>query len=178
MTTEPKLWRFEDFLSNSLVVPCSLGSPPLNLQNARRASFSQTKCYKNFPVKAIQQWKTEKINYMYLIRPKSHLWTSLVTLVYFFNLSVNYSKDECDLCFQDEQLVQKYKITKEPYSYDCPASHVWHILKLVWDNNRKTSATYLLRVGQILPKRSKLQRLRSPALELDKPLSHAPGDSR
>ena len=24
---EPKLWRFADFLSNSLVVPCSLGSP-------------------------------------------------------------------------------------------------------------------------------------------------------
>ena len=50
----------------------------------------------------------------YLQKPGSHLRTSLVTLVDFFNLSVNYSKDECDLCFQDEQLVQKDKITKDP----------------------------------------------------------------
>ena len=46
--------------------------------------------------------------------PKLHLRTSLVTLVDFFNLSINYSKDECDLRFQDEQLFQKDKITKKP----------------------------------------------------------------
>ena len=45
------------------------------------------------------------------------------------------------------------------------------------ENYRKTSATYLLRVRQILTKRSKLQRRRSSALELDKTHSHAPCDS-